>query len=189
MKKEFKKIENIGSVLIKKAKRIILVAGITFTLFSTNVAASFESSFSLSPVSISITKEVTPDPASNIKVALKSTIATSSDLMWESFNNFQKSAETDCKNIKESFAKIVDALNDIKFSKIAVDGNPEEDRLKVAFRLPNNVILSIIKEQGVHLDDYVGVNIFRNRQLLISDIMELSLLKTYISNVQARLQG
>lgn len=189
MKQEFKKVEDIKITFIKKVSRIVVLAGIAFTLFSTDVKASESSNFSLSLSNPPVTELVTPALDSEIKVALKPNIPTPSDLMWNAFHRFQESSHDKCEILEESFSKIVETFCDIKFLKVAVDGDIEDRKLKTVFRLPDNVILSIIKEEGTHYGNFVGFNLFHNRQLLISDVIDMGLLKKYISNVQTKLQS
>lgn len=88
------------------------------------------------------------------------------------------------ETLDKSFKEIADALENINFEKVSVTGNPAKGLLRVAFRLVDNLLLSVIKTVGLHPDGIVGFNIICNRQLLMSDIGYVTFLPEYIKIIQ-----
>ena len=167
----------------------VILAGSVCTLFGAGVrdADTCNPVFESVP-DLEITKElVRPVDNGEVEVVLSSTSLATKDKLDEAFVKFSHENSGEVSELIEPFNVIADGMSFIKADYVSVDGNPAEGRLSVAFRLPDGMILSLNKKIGLHDRGIVGFNLMHNRRLIVSDIMEVSLLAQYISNVQKRL--
>ena len=118
---------------------------------------------------------------------MKSAYCTTKDKLDEAFVKFSQETHENVSELLEPFREIAEGMSMIKAEKVSIDGAPSEGRLNVAFRLPDGMVLSLNKKIGLHDRGSVGFNLMHNRRLINSNIMEVSLLSQYISNVQKRL--
>lgn len=172
-----------------KSECKVMLAGIAFTLFSANVVEAdacqpvFEQ---VEPIE-RLTEKVKPAQDEEIEVMLSSTSLTTKEKLDDAFEKFSKECNENTSVLQEPFQEISSAVSGIKADKVAVDGDPSEGRLNVAFRLRDGMILSLNKKIGLHDRGIVGFNLLKNRRLVISDVVEIALLSKYIENVQNRL--
>lgn len=184
MNKPFREVKD----LVKRKCKVIL-AGIVFTLFGAGAAdANVCNPVFESVPDLEGTQElVRPVDNGVMEVVLSSTSRTTKDKLDEAFVKFSQETHEDVSELLEPFQEIAEGMSMIKAEKVSIDGDPSEGRLNVAFRLPDGMVLSLNKKIGLHDRGSVGFNLMHNRRLIISDIMEVSLLSQYISNVQKRL--
>lgn len=79
-------------------------------------------------------------------------------------------------------------MDDIDYEKKAYDYDTDSNVGNVAYRLPNNILVSILKLEETMDNNFIGFNIFYNRELLISDICDIELLHTHIKNIEEKLK-
>lgn len=173
---------------VKRECKVIL-AGIAFTLFgaSATEADSCQPVFESIP-DVEVPQEyVSPVQNGEVVVTLSSNALTTAEKLENAFEKFSQQSEMEVATLREPFNEIAEGLSKIDAEKVVVDGVPSEGRLSVAFRLPDGMILSLNKKLGLHDPGEVGFNLIHNREMVISDVMEVSLLTQYIQNVQKRL--
>lgn len=185
MNKNFKYIKDF----IKDGARVctVVLAGISFTLFGASEDNSAPYVFEEVVQDKVAEESVKPAEGTPLEVVLISNQASNIEKLDNAFEKFKDEIGEDASHLKNAFSTIRNELAAIKFDKVAVDGNPTEGIINVAFRLPDGMILSVNKRLGLQDDSQVGFNLIHNRQLLISDMLPLYMLKNYIDNVQRRL--
>ena len=183
MNKNFTQVIEFIKTRMKEC--VITLAGISFTLFGANNIQANKLVFETAPRIERVAQEkVKPDYSSDIEVVLSSNSLSTKDKMINAFENFKQYSKQDTQCLEQPFSEIVEEFKSINVDKVSVDGDPVKGRLNVAFRLPDGIILSINKKIGLHKGGIVGFNIISNKQLLLSDVISLSRLREYISNVQ-----
>lgn len=187
MKKEYQ----IVSDFIKKNLIVttMTLASIAFTLFDVK-ANEADSEVCYNEVEVVSVAERPSLDASNGKVVFMNNPSRSCiTMMDEAFQCFLNKTPNggQLSPIFECFRK---ELSSIDVEKVSINGNVEFKRLNIAFRLPHSYILSVTKfADSLQDDDFVAFNLFHERELLISDVIRINLLKGYISNVQERLSN
>lgn len=88
--------------------------------------------------------------------------------------------------VEETFFMIRDGLSDIIAEKVSVSYDVSNQVLNVAYRLPDSMLLSVSKPFNTMSDSYVMFNLYHQRELLISDTAELSLLSHYIHSAEQK---
>lgn len=82
-------------------------------------------------------------------------------------------------------------FDDITHEKKTVDFDMEKQVINVAYRLPNNILLSITKPYHTLGNDEVGFNLYQIvsqiKELLIADWCLVGLLHKYIKNVEEKI--
>lgn len=101
------------------------------------------------------------------------------------FEKFQKRIKSDVTLLRPGYEEIATAMDGINAEKVTVDGDPEEGVINVAFLLPGDVVLSVVKTVGVNGPGEVGVNLIRDRQPIISGIENLDFLRQYIMRLES----
>ena len=90
---------------------------------------------------------------------------------------------------KPSIIFIEKYMDDIIYEKKTYDYDDSDGNVgNVVYRLPNNILLSILKTEETMDNNFIGFNIFYNRELLISDICDIELLHTHIKNIEEKLK-
>lgn len=184
MNKKFKQV-----VKKKLIKCVVVLSGISFTLFGSASSSGTNTMYESSePAQVeTVVERQIADENSDVKMTLVSNMQTENEQLVVAFEKFRNRFNGESSELRKMFEDIACEFKSIKFDKVSVDGNPKDGKLNIAFRFNDGIILSINKKQGLHKDDMVGFNIIHNRQLLLSDVMSLTRLKEYISNVQKRL--
>ena len=159
------------------------MAGIAFTLFGcTDCDTQNEFSFAPSAKNERIEKSAFELPEG--VVTLHSNEETTSDKIERGFLEFCSKNET-VYNTLEPVCRFVSMnIGNVKADCAMVDGNVQEGLLNVSLKLIDGAILSINKRIDTIGETLVAFNIFKDRKLLISDIMDIRLLSHYIQNVQ-----
>lgn len=180
MKKEFKKVSDIEK---KCKKAFVFMAGIAFILFGcTDCDTQNEFSFAPSAKNERIEKSAFELPEG--VVTLHSNEETTSDKIERGFLEFCSKNEA-VYNTLEPVCRFVSMnIGNVKADCAMVDGNVQEGLLNVSLKLIDGAILSINKRIDTIGETLVAFNIFKDRKLLISDIMDIRLLSHYIQNVQ-----
>ena len=193
-----KPYKTISDLVVKKIKKyatigILTIAGISFTLFPTPDGINYENDKfaielnSSTSSSSDFNDNIRLNDNVEIKLAFNRTPGRALlDEAYAAYIDSESKSELN-ETFNDSYKEIADALENIKFEKVSVSGNPANGLLRVAFRLPGKLMLSVIKSVGLHPSGIVGFNILRNRQLLLSDILPVKALATYVKNIENRL--
>lgn len=182
--------KNFKQVVKSKLKEcVVVLAGISFTLFGSASSEAANPVYETSDqVQVEVVEEhIVSDDNPDMRITLASNKETETDKMTAAFERFQVRFQEKSPELQKMFYEIADEFKSIKFDKVSVDGNPKDGKINVAFRFSDGMILSINKKLNLHADNLVGFNIIHTRELIVSDVMPLSQLKEYISNVQKRL--
>ena len=188
MKKSYSSIYDIRSNNNLNPKGTVVVfAGIVFTLFAINDYTSSDG-FIIQPSNNSI-NIVTSDYRSNVSnsiITLKSNESTTEEKIAQAY--YQFCAKNNIGDLFDPvFHFILEGISKVSAEKVAVDGDIEEGLLNVSLKMADGAILSINKRIEYIDSPIVAFNIFKDRKLLISDIMDLNLLTNYILNVQNKI--
>lgn len=188
MSKNFKTVSDFISEYAKTC--IISIASISFTLLG-NVEMANANVPTYSAVDNPVVDErlVPASPHTDIDVKLSFNVeqTETARMMDDAFNDFCK-IEPDAKSILlKSFSEIKNGLSTIPAEKVSIDGSIRKMSINVGMLLPDGVVLSINKRNGLHPNEVVGFNIIYNRELLVSDVMDLESLRKYIISVQPSL--
>ena len=185
MKKEY---VTISDVVKTTTLATFFMAGITFTLFlndnSENVNSSnflFEQSVKNEGIEV---QELTS--GDNITFTVLSNEPTTSEKIDYAYDSFCSKYGTN-DDLGKVCEFIKNGIGDVKSDDVAIDANIQDGFLNVSLRLNDGAILSINKCFDSMDNSMVAFNIFKSRKLLVSDIMEINTLSTYIHNVQNRL--
>ena len=99
------------------------------------------------------------------------------------------SKDNGAKQLHDVFHFIVDGLgNDFEAEKVSVDCDSESAILNITYRLPSDVFISITKPQETMDDDNVVVSVSDLHSQLVSDIVPIDFLSTYIHSLETRRQ-
>ena len=99
------------------------------------------------------------------------------------------SRDNGAKQLCDVFNFIVDGLgNDFEAERVAVDCDSESAILNITYRLPGDVFISITKPQETMDDENVVVGVSDLHSQLVSDIVPIDFLSTYIHNLETRRQ-
>ena len=186
MKREFVKVSDV----LKTAT--FIVAGITFTLFL-NESIDVKKDVKTLEISFEQSKNAKSDEGGELTSTIsdgvftvQSNETTTSERIDCAFVDFCSENGVD-DNLKNVCEFIKNGIGDVKSDDVAIDGNIQDGFLNVSLRLNDGAILSINKCFDSMDNTMVAFNIFKSRKLLVSDIMEINTLSTYIHNVQNRL--
>ncbi len=111
---------------------------------------------------------------------------TSAYMTKQSFSELV-SHNSNAKKLEPVMNFIVEGIGNINIKKVTVDCDLHSEVLNVAYRLPDNVVLSISKPLETMDDDFVAFNLYHNRKLLVTDNANIGLLSHYINEVESNL--
>ncbi len=97
------------------------------------------------------------------------------------------SEDVNCTSLAPAHQFLTEISSDICAEKATLSCNCEYEAVTHSLRLPHNFMLTLTKPMKTMDDTKVMFNLMRNRKLLISDVVESSLLKEYIGNVILKL--
>ena len=83
---------------------------------------------------------------------------------------------------------VAKGIGDIQVERVSVDCDATNKVLNVAYRLPDDILLSISKPLETMDDAFVMFNVYHKRQLLLSETASIDLLSQYIHNVEEKVQ-
>lgn len=99
------------------------------------------------------------------------------------------SRDKGAEQLRDVFNFIVDGLgNDFEAERVSVDCDSENAILNITYRLLNNVFISITKPKETMGDENVVVGVSDLHNQLVSDIVTIDFLSTYIHNLETRRQ-
>lgn len=83
---------------------------------------------------------------------------------------------------------VAKGIGDIQVERVSVDCDTTNRVVNVAYRLPDDILLSISKPLETMDDTFVMFNVYHKRQLLLSETASIELLSQYIHNVEEKIQ-
>lgn len=107
------------------------------------------------------------------------------DMLDEAFDNLVARVPS-ASDANETFCLIRKGLGNILAEKVSVRYDVTSKVLNVAFRLPDDMLLSVMKPLETMDDSYVMFNLYHLRELLISDTAEVNFLSQYIRNAEQK---
>ena len=79
---------------------------------------------------------------------------------------------------------IINGIGSIDAERVSVDCDIDSKVLNIAYRLPNDILLSVSKPLITMDDNFVVFNLFHKRDLLVSKNATIDLLAKYINNIE-----
>ena len=183
---------HIGDVLLKSLRTSVMIS--LFTLSSINALAEQNNQFrysieeSLEPltfveVKINSSDKIIP----NAIEIFANKILSTSDKTFISFANLAMMHSDETGKMMPVMRIITKGIGEIDVEKVSVNCDFESEVLNVAYRLPNDILLSISKPLSTKDDSYVMFNLFHKRDLLLSDSASIELLSGYLKKVESRI--
>lgn len=188
----YKPICHIGDVLLRSFRTSVMIS--LFTLSSINASAKQDNQFrysiegTLEPLTVVEAKnnssaEVIP----NAIEIFANKILSTSDKTFISFANLAMKHFDETEKMMPVMRIIAKGIGEINVEKVSVNCDFESEVLNVAYRLPNDILLSISKPLSTKDDSYVMFNLFHKRDLLLSDSASVELLSGYLKKVESRI--
>ena len=191
----YKPIYYIGTGnTIKTSKRLrsgVMISFFALSSISTSVAKDNQFTYliedDLKPITAVTAKnfvsgEIIPDA---IEIFANNILSTS-DKTFISFEKLTMNHSEEAANMEPVVRFIAEGMGDIIAEKVSVNCDFENEIINVAYRLPNDILLSVSKPLSTMTDTFVMFNLFNKRQLLVSDSASIELLSTYIKKVESR---
>lgn len=185
MSKPFKRVTDF---LRDNSRRLrIVLAGIVFTL-SSYAAYPVPQPVEYATVDevAVVVDEVSASPRTDIRVRLSfNASATDTQLkMDKAFADFCKIEPEASIAVSMPFQEIREGLGEVSTDKVSIDGDIETGTINMAMLFPDGVVLSVNKRIGLHPAGVVGFNIMYKRNLLVSDVSDMTSLRQYLLNIQ-----
>lgn len=103
------------------------------------------------------------------------------------FEEFVHSQGEDVRELESLKNEIREAFHNVEIQKANVSGRIKEGYLNVSLLLPEKLVLSINSLKDFVEPGVVSFNLFKNRELLVSDIIPLEQLAQYVRDVESKL--
>lgn len=180
MSKKFIQVSRI-TVTIKNS--IAIATGVIITLFTNETSAQVPEKFIPSSVnSEQVVKTPTSVNDNAITLQLSENVESLADCLNEKFK-ISCSEDENCTSLAPAHQFLMEVSSSIGAEKATLSCNSEYAAVTHSLRLPHEFMLTLTKLMETMDDTKVMFNLMRNRKLLISDVVEVSLLKEYIGNV------
>ncbi len=103
------------------------------------------------------------------------------------FEEFVHSQGEEVRELESLKNEIREAFHNVEIQKANVSGRIKEGYLNVSLLLPEKLVLSINSLKDFVEPGVVSFNLFKNRELLVSDIIPLEQLAQYVRDVESKL--
>ena len=103
------------------------------------------------------------------------------------FEEFVHSQGEEVRELESLKNEIREAFHNVEIQKANVSGRIKEGYLNVSLLLPEKLVLSINSLKDFVEPGVVSFNLFKNRELLVSDIIPLEQLARYVRDVESKL--
>lgn len=103
------------------------------------------------------------------------------------FEKFVHSQGEEVRELESLKNEIREAFHNVEIQKANVSGRIKEGYLNVSLLLPEKLVLSINSLKDFVEPGVVSFNLFKNRELLVSDIIPLEQLAQYVRDVESKL--
>lgn len=103
------------------------------------------------------------------------------------FEEFVHSQGEEVRELESLKNEIREAFHNVEIQKANVSGRIKEGYLNVSLLLPEKLVLSINSLKDFVEPGVVSFNLFKNRELLVSDIILLEQLAQYVRDVESKL--
>lgn len=178
-----KKYIQVAKLTISRKNSIAIAAGVLFMLFSNEIEAHNPEVFFPSPVSSELIRQDSTLVEDNfVTLQLYENIES---VKYSLDYSFKKSSDADrnCIQLAPAHKFLLEISSCVGAERATLNCNCEYKAVTHTLRLPHDFILSLTKPMDTIDDNKVMFSLMRNRKLLISDVVESSLLRDYITNV------
>ena len=167
--------------------KTIFIAGFVVSCSSVKLGLKLKEQFSDGPIVQYDMKSYSTRISPNITLRLSPLNFTAPIKIDDAYKTFcNSSTANDIESIKDVYAFMKRYLSSFAINKVTISADPTIGLLNVAMLLPDNVLLSISKRKESINDPYVAFNLYYKKELLISDIRDISDLNKYILTVQSK---
>lgn len=173
----------VSRITVTFKKSIAIAAGVLITLFSNEADAQVPETFIPSSVNSElIVKTRTSVNDDAITLQLSENIESLADCLNEKFK-ISCNEDQNCTILAPAHQFLMEISPSIGAEKATLSCNIEYAAVTHSLRLPHGFMLTLTKPMDTMDDTKVMFNLMRNRKLLISDVVDSSLLKEYIGSV------